>query len=128
MSTRSDYPLCEKQPDRLKTLSGIGFREIVLSAMTDGRIRMEDLRVTREALEMQAQIAESVGRMQLAENLLRAAELVNVPDREILEIYSALRPGRADRSDLCRKAERLELRYSAYRCAALLREAAQAYG
>jgi propanediol dehydratase small subunit len=94
----SDYPLSEKHPD----LSG--------------------------ALELQARIAESCGREHLAENLRRAAELVKIPDPEILRIYSALRPGRADKAGLYSLAADLENRYGAGRCAALVREAADAYG
>jgi propanediol dehydratase small subunit len=87
-------------------------------------VGMEDLRVTSEALEMQAQVAEAAGRPQLAENLRRAAELVNVPEERILEIYNALRPGRADPRALFALADDIEQRYQAKRCAALVREAA----
>lgn len=128
MPTMPRYPLSENHRDQLKTPSGKPFGEISLQALTDGRICMEDLRVTSGALEMQAQIAESAGRTQLGENLRRAAELVKVPDREIMGIYNALRPGRADSSELNRIADELEHRWAAHRCAALVREAASAYG
>jgi propanediol dehydratase small subunit len=85
---------------------------------------MDDLRVTSEALELQAQVAEGAGRLQLAENLRRAAELVTVPEETILAIYRALRPGRADRQTLYALADDLTARYGAKRCAALVREAA----
>jgi propanediol dehydratase small subunit len=85
---------------------------------------MEDLRVTAEALELQAQVAEAANRPQLAENLRRAAELVGVPEDTILEIYRALRPGRADKQELLALADRLVATYGAHRCAALVREAA----
>ena len=123
-----EYPLAENIHGSLKTPSGAAFDEITLEALMNGRISMEDLRVTSEALELQAQIADSVGRTQLGENLRRAAELVRVPEQEIIEIYNALRPGRADRGELDRMADDLENRYGARRCAALIREAAAAYG
>jgi propanediol dehydratase small subunit len=119
-----DYPLSEKIPERLKTPSGLAFQDITLEAVLDGKVGMEDLRVTSEALEMQAQVAEAAGRPQLAENLRRAAELVNVPEERILEIYNALRPGRADPRALFALADDIEQRYQAKRCAALVREAA----
>ena len=50
---------------------------------------MSDLRIAPETLELQAQIAESAGRRQLAENLRRAGELVKVPETKILEVYQA---------------------------------------
>ncbi len=119
-----DYPLAEKMPERLRTPSGLPFEEITLDAVLAGKIRMEDLRVTAEALELQAQVAEAAGRRQLAENLRRAAELVDVPEDEILKIYTALRPGRAAREELLDLAAELDRR-PAPRCAALLREAAE---
>jgi propanediol dehydratase small subunit len=119
-----EYPLAEKVPARLRTPSGLAFSDITLDAVLAGRVAMEDLRVTAEALELQAQVAAEAGRPQLAENLLRAAELVAVPEDRILEIYNALRPGRADRAALLALAADLETRYRAPRCAALLREAA----
>ena len=123
-----DYPLAEKIPERLKTPTGLAFAEITLGAVLEGRVTMEDLRVTSEVLELQAQIAEAAGRPQLAENLRRAAELVNVPEERVLEIYNALRPGRATRSGLIELAAELEARYSAPRCSALIREAAEVAG
>jgi len=118
-----EYPLAEKIPERLKTPSGLAFQDITLDAVMEGRVGMEDLRVTSEALEMQAQVAEAAGRPQLAENLRRAAELVGIPEERILDVYRALRPGRGDRQLLFELAEDLERRYRAHRCAALLREA-----
>jgi propanediol dehydratase small subunit len=119
-----DYPLAEKIPERLKTPTGLAFADISLEAVLDGRVTMEDLRVTSEALELQARIAEGASRPQLAENLRRAAELVHVPEEKILEIYHALRPGRATRASLLALAADLEARHRAPRCAALVREAA----
>jgi propanediol dehydratase small subunit len=95
-----------------------------MEAVMAGKVGMEDLRVTAEALELQAQVAENAGRPQLAENLRRAAELVAVPEETILEIYRALRPGRAGRQSLHAMADDLVARFGAKRCAALVREAA----
>jgi propanediol dehydratase small subunit len=120
----SDYPLSEKAPERLRTLSGVSFANIPLEAVLDGKVGMEDLRVTSEVLEMQARAAEEAGRPQLAENLLRAAELTTVPEEVILTIYQAMRPGRGSREELLALAGDLERRYRATRCAALIREAA----
>jgi len=120
-----DYPLAERMAEQLKTPSGLAFRDITLEAVLAGKVQMEDLRVTAEALEMQAQVAESAGRPQLAENLRRATELVSIPEDKILEIYRALRPGRANREALLALADDVERRFQAVRCAALIREAAE---
>jgi propanediol dehydratase small subunit len=120
-----DYPLAEKAPERLKTPSGLAFQDITLEAVLAGKVEMRDLRVTAEALELQAQVADEAGRPQLAENLRRAAELVDIPEDRILEVYKALRPGRGSRQALFELADDLENRWQAKRCAALVREAAR---
>ena len=122
-----NYPLAEKQRERLRTPSGLPFQEITLEAALQGKIKMSDLRVTAEALEIQAQLAETAGRPQLAANFRRAAELATIPEERIMAIYNALRPGRASQVELLRLAESLENEYQASRCAKLLREAADAY-
>lgn len=119
-----DYPLAEKMPEQLKTPSGLAFQDISLEAVLEGKVNMEDLRVTPEALELQAQVAEAAGRSQLAQNLRRAAELVALTEDQILEIYKALRPGRASRQALIALADDLEEHHQARRCAELIREAA----
>jgi propanediol dehydratase small subunit len=121
---QAEYPLSEKCPERLRTPSGLRFEDITLDALLEGRVPMEDLRVTAEALEMQAQIAESAGRPQLADNLRRAAELVAIPEDEVLAIYDSLRPGRATPAELLQIAATLEEKHGGGRCARLIREAA----
>jgi propanediol dehydratase small subunit len=122
-----EFPLSEKKPECLKTPSGLSFGEITLDAVLEGKVKMEDLRVTAEALEWQAQIAEAAGRPQLAENFRRAAELTAVPDDLILRVYNALRPGRASESELLSLADELEKEFQASRCAKFIREAAEVY-
>lgn len=121
---RPEYPLSEKQRDRLTSPSGLPYDGITLERALAGGVRMEDLRVTATTLELQAQIAEDAGRPQLAANLRRAAELVAIPEETILRVYNALRPGRADRAELLALAVELEENHQAPRCAALVREAA----
>jgi propanediol dehydratase small subunit len=119
----TEYPLSGKMRDRLRSPRGTVFDEITLDAVLEGRITMDDLRTTSEALMMQAEIARGAGRPQLGENLERAAELVNVPEEKILEVYNALRPGRADKAKLSALAAELSDRFGAPLCAALVREA-----
>jgi len=121
-----EYPIAEKSPEHLRTPAGLAYGKINLDAALEGKVRMEDLRVTAGALELQAQVAEAAGRRQLAENFRRAAELVSVPDDRILAMYNALRPGRASRETLLQLAAELESRYQAPLCAAFVREAAEA--
>ena len=129
-STRAridDYPLSERARERLRTPSGLAFTEIDLDAVLAGKIQMKDLRVTSEALESQAEIADAAGRHQLAENLRRASELARMPEDRILQIYQMLRPGRASEESLMKAANDLETQFQALRCAQFVREAARAY-
>jgi propanediol dehydratase small subunit len=91
-----------------------------------GAFGADELRATPETLRRQADVARAAGRAPLADNLERAAELASVPDGELLEIYTALRPGRSTVAELERWAAVLA-GYGAERTAAFVREAAAAY-
>lgn len=127
LDPRADYPLGTRRPDLVRTPSGLALDQITLENLRRGRIPEGDLRATRETLRLQAEIAKAAGRGPLAENLERAAELAEVPDPVILEIYTALRPGRATRAELEEWADRLEQGYGAPLVAAFVRQALQAY-
>lgn len=123
--TTADYPLAEKSADKLRTPTGKRFGDVTLEAVLDGSVGAQDVRITAETLEMQAQVAESIGRKNLAANFRRAAELIAVPDQRILEIYNALRPYHSSKQELLAIAEELESRYNAKVSAAHVREAAE---
>ncbi len=99
---------------------------ISLAALRAGDLAAQDIRIHPETLEHQAAVAEDHGNPQLAENFRRAAELVDLTDEEVLEIYEALRPGRSSYHDLMARADSLAGR-GAGRTAALVREAAEVY-
>ena len=104
--SKENYPLGEKITDQIKS---------------------EDMRISPETLEMQAQVAESVNRGAFASNLRRAAELIAVPDKRILEIYNALRPYRSTKAELLAIADELETKYGCKVNADFVREAADVY-
>jgi propanediol dehydratase small subunit len=122
-----DYPLSEKRRDLITTAKGRSIDDITLDAVMEGEVEADEIRVTPEILEYQAQIAESIGRPQLAANMRRAAELTAVPDDRILEIYNTLRPDRATKEELLEIADELENEYDAQINADLIREAADVY-
>ena len=95
--------------------------------MKSGELTADDFRIAPETLEMQAQVAESVGRDTLARNMRRAAELIKVPDAELLEVYNALRPYRSTKAELYGIAKGLESEYGCTVNAAFIREAADVY-
>lgn len=121
-----DYPLGARQPHGVTTPGGLPLADVTLENARAGRLDATDLRATPATLRRQADVARAAGRPQLADNLERAAELADVPEDELLEIYTALRPRRATATELEAWAARLEGRGAA-RSAAFVREAAGVY-
>lgn len=123
----NDYPLSEKRADQIKSPTGKVLSEITLDRVMNGEVTADDCKIRPETLEMQAQIAESVGRDAFARNLRRAAELIAVPDERVLEIYNALRPYRSTKAELISIADELENKYKATINGGFVREAAELY-
>ena len=125
--TAADYPILQKHPDWVKTPDGRPVASIELSSVQRGEVENRDIRISREMLLMQAQVAESAGKPQVAENFRRAAEMTGVPDDLVIQMYDKLRPNRSSYDELCGMAVTLEREYDAGRCAGLVREAAEIY-
>lgn len=126
--TVADYPLAEKRPELVKGRGGKPLEAITLDAVTAFEVTLDDLRVTPEALRRQAEIARDAGRATLAANFDRAAELCDVPQDFIMQVYELLRPGRAtDKGPLLDAARTLRETYGASRMAAFVEEAAAVY-
>ncbi|HXG76800.1 MAG TPA: diol dehydratase small subunit [Gaiellaceae bacterium] len=123
---RQDYPLGARRPDLVATPGGVPLARLTLEALRAGGLSAEDVRASPETLRRQAEVARAAGRSQLAENLERAAELASVPERLLLDVYTALRPRRATAEQLAGWAARLE-EHGASRAAAFVREAAAVY-
>lgn len=123
----SDYPLAARRPELLRTPTGKRLDEITMDAVLADDVVADDLRISPETLRLQAQIADAVGRRQLAENFRRAAELTALPDDRVLQIYNALRPRAATKEQLLGIADELADEHRAVLCAALVREAAEVY-
>jgi propanediol dehydratase small subunit len=123
-----DYPLAETHPDEVVGARGHRLSEITLEAVLDGAVTMDDVAITPAGLLAQAEIARAAGRDTLAANFERAAELVSVPQDEVMAIYELLRPGRATSPEpLLDAARRLRETYGAERMAAFVEEAASVY-
>jgi propanediol dehydratase small subunit len=120
------YPLGRHGADIVRTPGGLSLAEVTLAGARAGRLDATELRATPTTLRCQAAVALAAGRPQLADNLERAAELAALPDDELLEVYTALRPRRSTAAELEAWAVRLE-RQDARRTAAFVREAAAAY-
>ena len=126
--TVADYPLAEKRPELIEGRRGKKLADISLDALVAGDVALEDLRITPAALRLQAEISRSAGRPMLAENFERAAELVDVPQDFVMQVYELLRPGRAkDKAPLLEAARKLRETYKAERMARFVEEAAEVY-
>jgi propanediol dehydratase small subunit len=118
-----DYPLGSRRPDLVATPGGVRLEELSLARDDLGSA---DLRATPATLRLQAEVARAAGRPQLADNLLRAAELAALPEETILEVYGALRPRRSTAAELDAWAARLD-DVGAPATARFVREAAEVY-
>jgi propanediol dehydratase small subunit len=111
----------------IRTATGRSLDDLKMEAVLADELTAEDLRISGETLNDQAETAQAAGYWQLGENLRRAAELTRISNEEVLDIYDALRPRRRTYSELLALAERLETDLAAPLTAALVREAAEVY-
>jgi propanediol dehydratase small subunit len=100
--------------------------KLSVSAAVAGVLELSDLKMDPAVLRAQATQAQAHGNSQLAENLRRAAELVSIPDEELLAVYEALRPHRSSGDELSDLAAHLGQR-GALLCAEFVLEAARSY-
>ena len=107
--------------------TGVPLEDITLEAVLAGGITPRDIQISAATLKRQSGIAAGAGRSQMAENLLRAAEMTKIPDNVLLEMYNKLRPNRSTAAELEKIADDLSEVYEAPRCAALVRDALKIY-
>ncbi len=124
---RPGYPLAEHAGADISSRTGLPLAEITLEAIRAGKIAPGDLTIDRATLGLQSEIAAQAGYSQLAENLRRAAELVEISTDRVLQIYEALRPRRSTYEELLALSDELEGVYNAVATARLIRQAAEAY-
>jgi glycerol dehydratase small subunit/propanediol dehydratase small subunit len=126
--TVADYPLAETRPDQVKGKRGKTLADITLDSVISGNVTMEDLGITPNALQSQAEIARAAGRPTLALNFERASELVDVPQDFIMSVYELLRPGRAkSKQQLLDAAKTMRETYGALQIARFIEEAVEIY-
>lgn len=124
---RVEYPLGQKLPGHLKAKTGVPYESISLEEVRKGRVKSDDLSIAPDTLRLQAKVAEDAGYPQLSSNLKRAAELVRIPNKRLLEIYEALRPRHSTQAELLAIGNELLKVYHAPENAKFVREAAGAY-
>ncbi len=121
------YPLGEYEKDKISSKTGKKLEDITLSEVMKNHVSSDDIKISKETLKYQGEIAKEAGNAPMEMNFARAAELVDVPDDVILKMYDKLRPNRSTKLELVEMAQELSEKYNAYNCAKLVLEAAQVY-
>ena len=121
------YPLGEYEREKITSKTGKKLDDINLEEIKKGNITGEDIKISKEMLRKQGQVAMEADNPPLARNFERAAELVDVPDEVILKMYNMLRPNRSTKAELLAMADELSKKYNAKTCAKLVLEAAEVY-
>lgn len=121
------YPLGEFEKDIVVSKTGKKLNDITLDEVMKNHVQPDDIKISKEILHLQGQVAKAAGNDPMEKNFDRAAELVDVPDDVILKMYDKLRPNRATKAELECMARTLAEKYGAKNCAKLVLEAAEVY-
>ena len=121
------YPLGEHEKENITSKTGKKLTDITLDEVMKNHVTSEDIKISREMLKAQGQVAKEAGNAPMERNFERAAELVDVPDEVILRMYDKLRPRRSTKLELVLLAQELLEKYQARNCAGLVMEAAEVY-
>ena len=121
------YPLGEHEKEKITSRTGKNLTDITLDEVIKNRVSADDIKISKEMLKAQGQVAREAGNDPMEKNFERAAELVDVPDDVILKMYDKLRPNRSTKLELVMMAQELLEKYNAKSCARLVMEAAEVY-
>ena len=108
------YPLGEHEREQIASKTGKKLDEITLDAVMRNQIAPDDIKISKEMLYAQGQVAKENGNDPMEKNFERAAELVDVPNR-------------STKLELVLLAQELLEKYNAKHCARLVMEAAEVY-
>lgn len=118
------YPLPK---DMVRSYTGKHLDQIQMDDVLRDNVTSDDIKISKETLHLQGEVAKEAGKNQIKGNFDRASELTGVEDALILEIYDKLRPNRATKAELLGYADRLDKDYKAHGCAAFIRDAVEVY-
>lgn len=121
------YPLGEYEKESITSRTGKKLTDITLEEVMKNHVEAEDIKISKEVLKAQGQVAKEAGNDPMEKNFERAAELVDVPDDVILKMYDKLRPNRSTKLELVLMAQELLEKYHARSCAKLVMEAVEIY-
>ena len=112
------YPFGEHEAEHITSRTGKKLTDITLEEVKKNHVTSEDIKISKDMLNAQSQVAREMGNDSMEKNFARAAELVDVPDELILKMYDKLRPNRSTK---------LLEKYNARNCARLVMEAVEVY-
>lgn len=121
------YPLGEHEQNKITSKTGKKLSDITLNEVMKNHVASDDIKISKEMLKAQGQVAKDAGNGPMEQNFERAAELVDVPDDVILRMYDKLRPRRSTKLELVMLAQELLEKYQARNCARLVMEAVEVY-
>ncbi|MDD3220688.1 MAG: diol dehydratase small subunit [Lachnospiraceae bacterium] len=121
------YPLGEYEKDQITSKTGKKLDDLTLDEVLKGNVTADDIKISKEMLGKQGQVCMENDNPAMAANFERAAELVDVPDDVILNMYNKLRPNRSTKEELALMAQELLEKYKAPHCAKLVLEALEIY-
>ncbi|MBU3875808.1 diol dehydratase small subunit [Faecalicatena sp. AGMB00832] len=121
------YPLGEHEKEKIASKTGKKLTDITLDEVMKNHVSADDIKISKDMLKAQGQVAKEAGNDPMEKNFERAAELVDVPDDVILKMYDKLRPNRSTKLELVLMAQELLEKYNAKNCARLVMEAAEVY-
>ena len=121
------YPLGEYEADQITSKTGKKLSDITLDEIKKGNISADYIKISKETLKKQGEVAMQADNPAMKANFDRASELVDVPDEVILRMYNQLRPHRSTKRQLVEMAQELLEKYNAVSCAKLVMEAAEIY-
>lgn len=107
--------------------SGRSVEDLNIENLRLGTLSPQDVTIRKAQLIAQAEYAERKGYGQLARNFRRAAELTNLPNDVLMEVYEKLRPNRSSYGELLSASQELIARYDAPETGSYVREAAEIY-
>ncbi len=121
------YPFGENEAEHITSRTGKKLTDITLEEVKKNHVTSEDIKISKDMLNAQGQVAREMGNDSMEKNFARAAELVDVPDELILKMYDKLRPNRSTKLELVQMAQELLEKYNARNCARLVMEAVEVY-
>ena len=121
------YPFGQYEAEHITSRTGKKLSEITLDAVKKGTITADDIKISKEVLHAQGEVSMDAGNAPMKANFDRAAEMVDIPDEVILEMYNKLRPNRSTKFELVTMAQTLLDKYQAKNCARLVMEAVEIY-